>query len=347
MVEDDAKRDITEITLSFVVPVRDDSAELPSLYRRLRSAAEGLHEPYEVIFVNDGSTDESPAIIRKLASEDEHVRYVDLSRSFGRQAALTAGVDYAGGKAVVTLDADGRHPPEVVAEMVGRWREGYEVVNAVRNPDPKVGRLRRTARGCAWRLTGWLSGVDLSDAADFRLLDRKVVGALRQARAKSRSLRELVQWVGFRQAGVPYDEPPGEAGARRCPLRELTRTCAAGAFGFSAVPLRLLALLGGAMAAAAAVYAVFALVLWPLAGGSLAANMVMLAIGLSGLQIGAMGLVGAFAAGLYEEAKDRPIYVVREAVGFDVEAKPPAEPAPPPARQAPAPIPSGRIRLFT
>jgi len=339
------QRDVTAVRLSFVVPVHNEAEGLASFYAQLRDAAERLDEPFEIVFVNDGSTDESPQIIRKLHDDDDRVRCLDLSRNFGHQEALTAGYDFAAGAAVVTLDADCQHPPEVIGELVKKWRQGYEVVYTVKRGDPQVSALRRAAVKCVYRLISLMTGMDVADQADFRLLDRKAVEAIRRTRERSRFLRGLVRWVGFRQVAVEYDPAPRQAGTPSYTLAKLARMGSAGLFNFSVRPLRLIGLLGGLMLVVALLYAVVALILWPLVGTSLIANLAMLYVGLTGLVLAALGLQAEYVGRIYEEVKNRPIYIVREAVGFESQqAQRPPEPAP--ARTAP-PVEPSHIRLFT
>ncbi len=339
------ERDVTETVLSFVVPVHNEQEGLESFHRLLMEAAERLGDPCEIVYVDDGSADGSPEILRRLHAEDDRVKLVTLSRNFGHQEALTAGYDYACGRAVVTLDADCQHPPEVIPELVGRWREGYEVVYTVKARDPNVSRLRRAGVKTVYGLIRLASGLDVADQADFRLLDRKVVAALRTMREKGRFLRGLVRWVGFRQVAVEYEPAPRRSGAPSYTLRKLARMGSAGLFNFSVLPLRLIGLTGGAMLAVALVYGVLALVLWPIAGASVVANLVFFAIGLVGLQLGLTGLMAEYIGRMYEEAKGRPIYVVREAVGFAEPAA--APPAPPRAARTAPPAQPSHIRLFT
>jgi len=346
-MEQDEPRDVTAVVFSFVVPVHNEAEGLEAFYAQLRDAADALAEPYEIIFVNDGSTDGSLDIIRGLQAEDDRIKYIDLSRNFGHQEALTAGYDFARGAAVITLDADGQHPTEVIAELVRRWRQGYEVVYTVKKADPNVSTLRRLAVRWVYRLIRWLSGMDVTDQADFRLLDRKAVEALRRTRERSRFLRGLVRWLGFRQVAVEYEPAPRQAGVPSYTSAKLARMGSAGVFNFSVMPLRCIGLLGGVMSVGAVLYGLGALLCWPFLGAAVLANLVALAVGLTGLVLGALGLVGEYIGRIYEEAKERPIYIVREAVGFEAEPTP-ASPAPEerPARQVPPAKPS-QIRLFT
>ncbi len=337
--------DITAVTFSFVVPVYNEAESLPAFYSKLRAEADKLGQPYEIIFVDDGSTDDSPEIIRSLHDDDDRVRYVSFSRNFGPQEAITAGYDYATGSAVISLDADGQHPPEVIADLAAKWRQGYEVVCTVKSHTKDVSLPRRMAARCVYRLIRLMTGMDVADQADFRLLDRKAVDAVRRVRERSRFLRGLVRWVGFRQTTVQYEVAPRLGGAPGYTPAKLARMGSAGLFNFSTAPLRLIGLAGGAMTAAAFLYAVAALVLWSFVGGALIVNLVMLAVGLAGMQLAAIGICGEYVGRIYDEAKGRPIYVVREAVGFEP-AKEETQPQPPPARSD-TPTEPSRIRLFT
>jgi len=338
-------RDVTATQLSFVAPVHNEADGLEAFYHSLRDAAEALGEPYEIVFVDDGSTDESAAIMRRLHEEDDHVKYVVLSRNFGHQEALTAGYDYATGAAVVTLDADGQHPPELIGEMVSLWRQGYEVVYSVKRRDLQVSRIRRLAVRGVYRLIALCTGMDVADQADFRLLDRKVVDVVRRLREKSRFMRGLVRWVGFRQAAMEYEPLPRGAGTPSYTLRKLARMGSAGLFNFSVAPLRLIGLAGAGLLAMAVVYAVAALLAWPFVGASPTANLVFFALGLLGVQLAVLGVMGEYVGRMYEEAKGRPIYIAREAVGFEA-PQPEAAARPGRARPAPPTEPS-HIRLFT
>jgi len=221
------QRDVTAVTFSLVAPVYNEAEALPTFHAQLQAAAERLGQPYEIIFVNDGSADETGQIIRCLHEEDDRVKYVELSRNFGHQEALTAGYDYASGAAVITLDADCQHPPDLIEELAAKWRQGYEVVYTVKKNDPNVGLFRRLAVRMTYGLITALSGMDVADQADFRLLDRKVVDAIRQTREKSRFLRGLIKWAGFRQVAVEYEPAPREAGKPGYTLRKLARILSA------------------------------------------------------------------------------------------------------------------------
>ncbi|MCL2700619.1 MAG: glycosyltransferase family 2 protein [Phycisphaerae bacterium] len=299
-----------DVTFSFICPVYNEQDGLEAFHRRLTAAAVKLGEPYEVIYVNDGSTDESAAVVRRVGADDPNVKYVEFSRNFGHQIAVTAGYDYARGRAVISLDSNGLQPPEMITDLVARWREGFEVVYAVRN-DAKGGLLRRLAyRGMRCK--------DLTAMSDFRLMDRKAVDALRRTREQARFVRGLVHWIGFRQIAVPYTAPQSEAGKKTCPLKRFVRLAGAGVVNFSPRPLRLASALGGLLVLAAMVYALVALVLWPL--GNTPSPLMHLAagiVGLFGMQFLLLGLLGEYVARIFDEAKNRPLYIVRQTTGFE------------------------------
>ena len=310
----------SDITFSFVSPVHDEHDGLAGFHERLSAVAKRLDEPYEVLFVNDGSEDQTGQVLRRLAGEDSHVRIVELSRSFGRQAALTAGYDHASGRAVICLDATGRHPPELIPELVARWREGFEVVYTVRHEADAASRLRRVARRVAKRAIRLAGGEDLPQEDDFRLLDRAAVKAIRSAREHARLVRGMVRWIGFRQMAIPYTPAPSPDGGDTPVRRQTVAMAATGVFNFSVRPLRLLAAAGAALVGVAVLYAIVSLILWPF-GAALGAlgHLSMAMVALFGLQFLAFSLLGEYIGRIFEEAKARPLYIVRQTYGFPAE----------------------------
>jgi glycosyltransferase involved in cell wall biosynthesis len=317
------------VTFSFVVGVRDEADGLEHFYGRLKVVADELGEPYEIVFVDDGSTDESASVIAALAKMDDRVRAVGLSRGFGPEAAMAAGGDYAAGRAVIWLGADGRHPPELIPQLVARWREGFEVVVTVRRDEEEGSPIRRGIRRLAGGLIRLASGADLADQADFRLLDHKAVDALRAHRERVPLARGLVHRIGFRRATVGYHAAGRDAAEGGRTLRELAHVLAAGVFGFSSLPLRVAPVVGGLLLAGAMLYALVAVVLWPLGlapGGWVSMTVAM--AGLFGIQFILLGILGEYVGRTLEEARRRPPYIVRETIGFDEAAAVDAEEQP-------------------
>ena len=308
---------IGDVTFSFIVPVYNEQDGLENFYARLTAVADELGEPYEIIFVNDGSADRTEAILDGLAEADPRVRVVEFSRNFGHQVAVTAGYDHAAGRAVISLDADCQHPPELIDQMVRRWREGFEIVYTVRADTEGISPIRRAVGRLAYRIIRKASGYDLTDQADFRLMDRRAVDALRTMREKARFVRGLVRWIGFRQVAMPYTAEQRAAGQSSYTLKQLVDMTTAGVFNFSTKPLKLAMRFGCVFIAAAVLYAVVSLVLWPMGISAgpwwhLAAGMV----GLFGFQFVLLGFVGEYIGRIFDEAKGRPIYVVRRKLGF-------------------------------
>ena len=339
----EGKPDVAAVTFSFVVPVHNAAESLPAYHEELRKSARKLDAACEFIFVNDGSTDQTGAVLRRLREQDDHVKYVELTRNFGRREARTCGLDYAAGAAVITTDPRCHYLPELIDELIGKWRQGYAVVYAVSGA---AGPLWRRLRG---KVLGWgyrkLTKLDPSDPSDFRLLSRPVVDALRAARAKTRLLGGLVEWMGFRRATVSYEGELAEGAAPEPSLSNSANLLAGAIFDLLAGPLRWIGLAGLAMAAAALLYAIGALICWPLLGTAAMANWVMLAVGVAGLQLAILGVLGEHVGRAHGQARDLPIYVVGEAVGFEA-----AEDERPSARESAAKVPTGQtapIRFFT
>ena len=342
----DEKPDVAAVTFSFVVPFQDEAERLPTFCRALHQVAEKLNEPYEIIFVNDGSTDESGKILRGLRSDDDHVKYVELTRSFGRQAALTAGLDCAAGMAAIALNSRCRCTPDVLGRLIEKWRQGHEVVYTVgagARPLPWAKRWADKVFGWAFRK---FSKPDVADEADFRLLDRRGGRALKAAREKTRFTRGLLGWMGFRKAAVPYEAEPAPGPESRYSVFKMAGAAAGTIFNFSVLPLRFIGAAGLVMLAGALLYGIIAVICWPFLGASVTANLILLAVGLLGVQLAVLGVLGEYIGTIHDEARYRPIYVVREAVGFEAAEEEPHPQVQRAAREVMSSEPS-RIRFFT
>jgi len=312
-------------TLSIVIPFLDEEAVIPELDRRLREMLGALGVTWEAVFVDDGSRDRSPALLRALAEVEPRYRVISLSRNFGHQIAVTAGLDHAEGEAVVVMDADLQDPPEVVAEMLSRWRDGYDVVYAVRERREGDGLFKRATAAIFYRLMRLMVGLDIPvDAGDFRLTSRRVVLAMRALRETHRFVRGFVVWVGFRQTAVRFVRAGRFAGSTKYPLRRMLRFAVDGITSFSIVPLRLssfFSALSGLMALGIALWAVW--VRFFVNGVVPGWTSILLAISLvSAAQFLMIGILGEYVGRIYEEVKRRPLYVVSEKQNLHEEQEP-------------------------
>jgi dolichol-phosphate mannosyltransferase len=319
--------------LSVVAPMHNEEATVDAFYERVRTALEGV--PFELVLVDDGSTDGTRALLDRLASSDPRVAVVHLSRSFGHQAALTAGLEHARGNAVVMLDGDLQDPPEVIAQMLERWRGGADVVYAVRSQRAGETRFKLSTAHWFYRLFAKVAQVDLEkNSGDFRLLDRRALDALLCMRERNRFLRGMTVWVGFTQTAIPYERDARYAGETKYTTRKMVRFAFDAISSFSWMPLQAATLLGFFFSALAflglplVVVARFAGIYVP--GVSSVLFVVLL---LGGIQLITVGLIGEYVGRIYDEVKGRPLYVVESRRNIEV-ADPPEPPVEAPTRTA-------------
>jgi len=307
-------------TLSVVAPVYNEEAILPELYRRLVAVLDGAGLDWELVLVNDGSRDRSPEIMRELHAADPRVKVVDFARNFGHQVAITAGADYAQGDAVVIIDADLQDPPEVILDLLAKWREGYEVVYAVRAERKGETWFKEFTAKAFYRIIYKITDINIPmDTGDFRLMDRKVVEALRTMREKHRFMRGMSVWVGFKQVGVEYVRAERYAGETKYPLKKMLRFALDGITSFSYFPLQV-ATYVGFIAAAVAVLGIILTVILRLTGSHAfygQATTLVAVLFLGGVQLISLGIIGEYLGRIYDEVKGRPLYIVREALGFE------------------------------
>lgn len=310
-------------TLSVVTPVFNEEDGIEEFHRRTTAALQAISPPldYEILFVDDGSSDRSADILAKLADHDSRVAVLQFSRNFGHQLAITAGIDHARGDAVVVIDSDLQDPPEVIAGMVEKWRDGCDVVYGQRTHRPGESRFKRWTARVFYRLVNRLSDVDLPlDAGDFRLMDRRVVDVLKEIREENRYVRGLVAWVGFDQCALPYERDVRFAGETKYPLRKMFRFAADGISSFSEKPLRLAAQVGmlvTAIAFAAASYIVIGKIANPSSALPGYASLMTVLLLLTGVQLLTIGILGQYLGRTYRESKRRPLYIVAERRNLD------------------------------
>jgi len=290
------------------------------LYRRISEVLDGSGASWELVLVNDGSRDRTPEIMRELHAQDERVKVVDFARNFGHQIAVTAGMDYAQGDAVVLIDADLQDPPELILEMLAKWREGYEVVYAIRAERKGETWFKEFTAKAFYRIIYKITDIDIPmDTGDFRLMDRKVVNALKTMHEKHRFRRGMSVWVGFRQTGVKYVRAERYAGETKYPLKKMLKFAMDGITSFSYFPLQLATYIGF-VAALLAVLGIIVTIILRLSGSHAffgQATTLVSVLFLGGVQLICLGILGEYLGRIYDEVKGRPLYIVREALGFD------------------------------
>ncbi len=305
---------------SIVAPAFNEEETLPEFYRQVRAVMDEVGEPWELILVNDGSTDGTSEVAERLHKEDPRVRVIEFARNFGHQIAITAGMDHAQGDAVITIDCDLQDPPEVISDLVARWREGYQVVYGVRAEREGETWFKLFTARLFYRLIGALTDVQIPmEAGDFRLLDRQVVEDLRRMRERRRFIRGMTSWVGYRQIGVPYVRHPRFAGETKYPFRKMFRLALDAITGFSDLPLKLAWLIGFSLLVLGVLLGSVLLILRfsgtaPLAGQGL---MLTVALLLGGVQLVFVGILGEYLARIYDEVRGRPLYTVARRIGFE------------------------------
>ena len=301
--------------VSLVVPVYNEEDNLRHFYRSVRDVMDKLPYHWELIFVDDGSSDSSRTMLAEMEVQDERVRAIFLARNYGHQTALTCGLDHADGEAVISMDGDMQHPPELLPRLLELWEQGFDVVQAIRKATADAGFMKRLTSAGYYRLLNMITSVPIREGgSDFRLLDREAVLALRQHREHARFLRGLVSSLGFRQTIFEFTAPPRFAGHSKYSLRKMLRLAMDGVFTCSAFPLRL----GLYAGMTSAMFAVL-LILYVLYETFVAQNgvsgwpaIVACFAFFGGLQLMLMGVMGEYVARIYDEAKQRPLYLVQE-----------------------------------
>jgi dolichol-phosphate mannosyltransferase len=306
--------------LSVVVPCFNEEAVLEETHRRLTETLAALgQQDYEVLYVDDGSRDATPMIHRRLHERDARVRVLRFSRNFGHQVAVSAGLEHAAGDAVVIIDADLQDPPEVIGDMLARWREGFDVAYGLRTDRAGETSFKRATATVFYRILNRLSDTEIpQDVGDFRLLDRRVVDALLDMPERARFIRGMVSWVGYRQIGVPYRRAPRFGGETKYPFFKMLRLATDGLTSFSLVPLRLASLAGLTASCIALLGIVYALGVRLLTSRWVAgwAALFVAVLFVGGIQLLALGIIGEYVGRTYAEVKHRPLYLLQERLGF-------------------------------
>lgn len=310
--------------VSILAPVFNEEPVLPELYRRVRQVMDATPYAWELVLVNDGSRDRSAEVIRQLHEQDSRVKGISFSRNFGFQVAVTAGLDYARGRAVILADADLQDPPEVFPRMLEKWEEGYDVVYGVRASREGETWFKVLTAKLFYRLIYRITDVEIPlDTGDFRLMDRRVVNAVRRMPERNRFLRGMVPWIGFRQVGIPYERRARYAGESKFnSVRQMLPFAIDAITSFSYMPLQLATYMGFGLAGASLIAIVIVIVLRlfgpssPLVGQ---ATTLVVVLFLGGVQLISLGIIGEYLGRIYDEVKGRPLYLIDETWGYGEE----------------------------
>lgn len=306
---------------SIVAPVYNEEALVAEFCQRTIAAMEPLGEPFEIVLVNDGSRDRSPEIMRELHAKDYRIKVINFSKNFGHQIAITAGMDFARGDAVAVIDSDLQDPPEVIVEMIAEWKNGYQVIYGVRGEREGETAFKLATASLFYRLIRKITSVDIPlDAGDFRLMDRRVVDAMKQMREQKRFMRGLSVWVGFKQKGLTYKRDARKAGETKYPLKKMIRFAMDGITAFSYLPLQLATYFGFITATLSFIFLIVVVVLRLTGDGEAfygQASTLASVLFLGSVQLIFLGVIGEYLGRIYDEVKRRPLYIVAEELGFD------------------------------
>jgi dolichol-phosphate mannosyltransferase len=306
--------------ISIVVPIFNEEAVIPHFYERLKKVISSQAMDYEMIFVNDGSTDQSMEKLLKLSQSNPRIKIIELSRNFGHQIAITAGLDHANGQAIVIMDGDLQHPPEVIPELIQKWKEGYELIYTIRKETKDASYFKRISSSVFYWLINKIGDIPIPKyGADFRLIDRKVLESMKLLRERSRFMRGLFNWVGYSQTGVEFKADVRYAGVTKYSLKKMIQFALDGIVSFSSFPLRISTYFGFVISIISFIYAAFAIY------ARLFTNIVLpgwtsilvAVLFLGGVQLITIGLLGEYIGRIYNEVKQRPLYIIRNKFGFE------------------------------
>jgi len=314
---------MTTLQYSIVAPCYNEEGNLQELYRRITEVMDKTGESWELVLINDGSRDHTIDLMKEIHAQDNRVHYIDFARNFGHQIAVTAGMDYAQGKAVVLIDSDLQDPPELIWDMIEKWKEGYKVIYAVRAERKGETWFKIWTAKIFYRLIYNITDIQIPlDTGDFRLMDRKVVDAMKHMPERHRFIRGMTSWVGFKQTGVTYTRSERFAGETNYPFRKMLHFAITAITGFSHVPLQIATYLGFFIAVLSTVAALGVIIARFMDPGSFFAGQattLVMVLFLGGVQLISLGIIGEYLGRIYDEVKGRPMYVVNEAVGFSDE----------------------------
>ncbi|EST13496.1 glycosyltransferase family 2 protein [Sporolactobacillus laevolacticus] len=304
---------------SVVVPVYNEEKVIYESYKRLKTVMDRTYERYELLFVNDGSRDRTSEMLNYISKGDTNVKVIEFSRNFGHQIAITAGMDYASGQAVVVIDADLQDPPELILKMIEKWQEGYDVVYGKRVERKGETFFKKMTASLFYRTLRMSTEIDIPlDTGDFRLIDRRVCEEMKRIPEKNRFIRGLVSWVGFKQTAIEYIRDERFAGETKYPLKKMLKLSVDGLTSFSYKPLKLATYGGALLSIAGFAYMIIALALKLFTSSTVPGwtSLIVIQLLFSGFTLFILGVIGEYIGRIYDETKDRPLYIVKEAKGF-------------------------------
>lgn len=308
------------IRYSIIVPLYNEELVIEETYKRLTEVMARTGESYELVFVNDGSRDKTEQLAKRIIEKDKHVCLINFSRNFGHQTAISAGMDNARGQAVIVIDADLQDPPEVILQMIEKWKEGYDVVYGKRLARKGETVFKKVTAKVFYRFLSSLTNIDIpTDTGDFRLIDRKVCDAMKTIKEKNRYIRGLVSWVGFKQTSVEYVREERFAGETKYPLKKMLKFASDAVTSFSDKPLRIAAYLGNTISIISFLYLLYVVIRKLTVGdfGEGWASIVAISLFFNGVVLVVLGIIGEYIGRIYDECKNRPLYIIDEKVGFD------------------------------
>lgn len=308
----------TYLDLSIVIPVFNEEENISVLYEELKKVLSALKLSYEIIFVNDGSQDRSVDKIEYLHQLDDHVKLISLSRNFGHQAAISAGLCYARGMATIMMDGDMQHPPDVIVDLVKHWKEGYDIVYTIRKYTMQASMFKRySARLFYWLINKMTKTRIPFGAADFRLLDHKVVKEINKFKERSLFYRGLISWIGFRQIAVPYQSPARVSGISSYSINRMIRFAIDGVTSFTSFPLRLSTFMGFIVSGLSFLYGIYAVLIGLFSDKTVAGwtSLIAVVLFIGGVQLITLGILGEYVGRIYDQVKERPVYIIHKKVG--------------------------------
>ncbi len=311
---------INTIYYSVIVPAFNEQPVIEETYKRLKKVMDGIGEPYELIFVNDGSSDRTGEILERIHHTDPHLKAIHFSRNFGHEAATTAGLDHASGQCIIIIDADLQDPPEIIPEMIEKWKQGYEIVYGKRKQRKGESTLKKTTSALFYRFLQRMTEIDIpADVGDFRLIDRKVCNALKHMREKNRYMRGIISWVGFRQTAIEFVREERWAGETKYNLKKLLRLAWDAITAFSYKPLKIATYLGFALSGISFIYLLVVICEKLFTQKTVPgwASIMVINLFFNGIVLIMLGLLGEYIGRIFEETKNRPLYIIHKAQGFE------------------------------